>query len=262
MSIGTNDLTQYTMAADRLLGSVASYQDPWHPAVLRMIKSIGDAGRALGKPVGICGEAAADPLLAVVLVGLGATDLSMTAAALADVRAELLRHTLAEASTWPLSPSTPPVRPTRARVVSAAALVALDSPRRTQSTSAVSAPLRAATLGRRVDASRSLERRRPLRLSPHDRLLDLLDRLGDLDAARARIRAVERRAAAPHALFVVEDVEAHLRRVVARVEDEAVRVHDRGRAEVLSVGPEDRAATTCTQRTGCTWSCRRSGRDR
>lgn len=97
VSVGTNDLTQYTMAADRLLGSVASYQDPWHPAVLRMIKSIGDAGTALGKPVGICGEAAADPLLAVVLVGLGATDLSMTAAALADVRAELLRHTLPEA---------------------------------------------------------------------------------------------------------------------------------------------------------------------
>ena len=97
VSIGTNDLTQYTMAADRLLGSVASYQDPWHPAVLRMIKSIGDAGTAAGKPVGVCGEAAADPLLAVVLVGLGATDLSMTASALADVRAELLRHTLAEA---------------------------------------------------------------------------------------------------------------------------------------------------------------------
>lgn len=97
VSIGTNDLTQYTMAADRLLGTVASYQDPWHPAVLRMIKSIGDAGTGLGKPVGICGEAAADPLLAVVLVGLGATDLSMTAAALADVRAELLRHTLADA---------------------------------------------------------------------------------------------------------------------------------------------------------------------
>jgi phosphotransferase system enzyme I (PtsI) len=97
VSIGTNDLTQYTMAADRLLGSVASYQDPWHPAVLRMIKSIGDAGSALGKPVGVCGESAADPMLAVVLVGLGATDLSMTAAALADVRAELLRHTIAEA---------------------------------------------------------------------------------------------------------------------------------------------------------------------
>lgn len=97
VSIGTNDLTQYTMAADRMLGSVAGYQDPWHPAVLRLVKLIGDAGRASGKPVGVCGEAAADPLLAVVLVGLGATSLSMTPAALADVRAELLRHTLPDA---------------------------------------------------------------------------------------------------------------------------------------------------------------------
>lgn len=99
VSIGTNDLTQYTMAADRMLGTVASYQDPWHPAVLRLVKMLGDAGKASGTPVGVCGEAAADPLLAVVLVGLGVTSLSMTPAALADVRAELVRHTRAEAET-------------------------------------------------------------------------------------------------------------------------------------------------------------------
>ena len=97
VSIGTNDLTQYTLAADRMLGSVASYQDPWHPAVLRLVKLLGDAGAAAGKPVGICGEAAADPQLAVVLVGLGATTLSMTPAALADVRAELSGVTLEQA---------------------------------------------------------------------------------------------------------------------------------------------------------------------
>ncbi|GAA2003717.1 phosphoenolpyruvate--protein phosphotransferase [Microbacterium ulmi] len=96
-SIGTNDLTQYTLAADRLLGSVASFQDPWHPAVLRLIREVGDAGRVNGKPVGICGEAAADPLLAVVLVGLGATSLSMAPTALADVRASLLEYTLDDA---------------------------------------------------------------------------------------------------------------------------------------------------------------------
>jgi phosphotransferase system enzyme I (PtsI) len=96
-SIGTNDLTQYTLAADRLLGSVASFQDPWHPAVLRLVGEVGRAGAALGKPVGICGEAAADPSLAVVLVGLGATTLSMSPAALADVRAELSRFTLEQA---------------------------------------------------------------------------------------------------------------------------------------------------------------------
>jgi len=97
VSIGTNDLTQYTMAADRMLGSVASYQDPWHPAVLRLVKMLGDAGAAAGMPVGVCGEAAADPQLAVVLVGLGVTTLSMTPAALADVRAELATVTLEDA---------------------------------------------------------------------------------------------------------------------------------------------------------------------
>lgn len=97
VSIGTNDLTQYTLAADRLLGSLSSYQDPWHPAVLRLIKMLGDAGAAAGKPVGVCGEGAADPNLAIVLVGLGATSLSMAPAALADVRAALLTVTLDEA---------------------------------------------------------------------------------------------------------------------------------------------------------------------
>ncbi|WP_136035778.1 phosphoenolpyruvate--protein phosphotransferase, partial [Microbacterium sp. K35] len=96
-SIGTNDLTQYTMAADRLLGSVASFQDPWHPAVLRLVREVGAAGARLGKPVGICGEAAADPLLAVVLVGLGATSLSMAPSALADVRRALSERTASDA---------------------------------------------------------------------------------------------------------------------------------------------------------------------
>nr|WP_082478059.1 phosphoenolpyruvate--protein phosphotransferase [Microbacterium sp. Leaf320] len=96
-SIGTNDLTQYTMAADRMLGSVAAFQDPWHPAVLRLVREVGAAGARLGKPVGICGEAAADPMLAVVLVGLGATSLSMAPSALADVRQMLSTRTLDEA---------------------------------------------------------------------------------------------------------------------------------------------------------------------
>lgn len=97
VSIGTNDLTQYTLAADRMLGSVGSYQDPWHPAVLRLIAQLGAAGAAAQRPVGVCGEAAADPNLAIVLVGLGVTTLSMTPAALADVRAALLTVTLDEA---------------------------------------------------------------------------------------------------------------------------------------------------------------------
>jgi len=97
VSIGTNDLTQYTMAADRTLGSVSNYQTAWHPAVLRMIKLIADAGNKYGMPVGVCGEAAADPDLAVVLTGIGVNSLSMTPVALDDVRAQLAEVTFEEA---------------------------------------------------------------------------------------------------------------------------------------------------------------------
>ncbi|MGH8828720.1 MAG: putative PEP-binding protein, partial [Jiangellaceae bacterium] len=89
-SIGTNDLTQYTMAADRLLGSLAALNDPWQPAVLRLIQLTGAAGARAGRPIGVCGEAAADPALAVVLVGLGVGSLSMTPRAIPDV-ADVLR---------------------------------------------------------------------------------------------------------------------------------------------------------------------------
>jgi phosphotransferase system enzyme I (PtsI) len=97
VSIGTNDLTQFTMAADRELGVVSSYQDPWHPAVLRLAERLAVAAADAGKPVGICGEAASDPELAVVLVGLGAMTLSMAPVALAGVRAALAEVTLAQA---------------------------------------------------------------------------------------------------------------------------------------------------------------------
>ena len=92
-SVGTNDLTQYAMAADRMLGILSGYQDPWHPAVLKLVAETGKGGQTSGKPVGVCGEAAADPLLACVLVGLGIGSLSMTPAALADVRAALAART-------------------------------------------------------------------------------------------------------------------------------------------------------------------------
>lgn len=93
-SIGTNDLTQFTLAADRQLGVLARWQDPAHPAVLRLVALAGEAATALGKPLGVCGEAAADPRLACILVGLGVTSLSMTPAALVGVREELALHTL------------------------------------------------------------------------------------------------------------------------------------------------------------------------
>ncbi|MEO7374709.1 MAG: putative PEP-binding protein [Terrimesophilobacter sp.] len=97
ISVGTNDLTQYTLAADRQLGAMSSLQDPWHPAVLRLIQRIGAAGAATGTHISVCGEAAADPRLAVVLVGLGATTLSMAPNALAAVRGELEKFTLPQA---------------------------------------------------------------------------------------------------------------------------------------------------------------------
>ena len=93
MSIGTNDLTQYTMAADRMATDLAHLTDPWQPAVLQLIAITAEAGRQAHKPVGVCGEAAADPLLACVLVGMGVTSLSMAAAAVRPVGAQLARAT-------------------------------------------------------------------------------------------------------------------------------------------------------------------------
>jgi phosphotransferase system enzyme I (PtsI) len=94
LSIGTNDLTQYTMAADRMSAQLASLTDPWQPAVLALVKCAADAGARAGKPVGVCGEAAADPLLACVLIGLGITSLSAASAALPGVGAALAKVTV------------------------------------------------------------------------------------------------------------------------------------------------------------------------
>ncbi|WP_400159619.1 phosphoenolpyruvate--protein phosphotransferase [Arthrobacter sp. BPSS-3] len=98
-SLGTNDLTQYAMAADRQLGPLAGLNTPWQPAVLRLVGLTveGSIAEGHGKSVGVCGEAAADPALAVVLTGLGVTTLSMTARSIAAVAAVLKTVTLPEA---------------------------------------------------------------------------------------------------------------------------------------------------------------------
>ena len=96
LSIGTNDLAQYTMAADRMSAELATLTDPWQPAVLRLVSMTIQAGKAAGKPVGVCGEAAADPLLACVLTGMGVTSLSAAAAAVRGVGAKLASVTLKE----------------------------------------------------------------------------------------------------------------------------------------------------------------------
>ena len=85
LSIGTNDLTQYTMAADRMATDLAHLTDAWQPAVLQLIAITAEAGKQAGKPVGVCGEAAADPMLATALVGMGITSLSMALAAVRPV---------------------------------------------------------------------------------------------------------------------------------------------------------------------------------
>lgn len=89
VSIGTNDLTQYTMAADRMSASLAHLTDPWQPSVLRLIHTTCRAGAVTKTAVGVCGEAAADPLLGCVLAGLGVTSLSAAPPALAAVGAQL-----------------------------------------------------------------------------------------------------------------------------------------------------------------------------
>ena len=89
LSIGTNDLAQYTMAADRMSADLATLTDPWQPAVLLLVAMAVKAGTTVGKPVGVCGEAAADPLLACVLTGFGVTSLSAAAAAVQGVGAKL-----------------------------------------------------------------------------------------------------------------------------------------------------------------------------
>ncbi|OKH61145.1 hypothetical protein EB72_17520, partial [Mycobacterium sp. SWH-M1] len=94
LSIGTNDLAQYTMAADRMSADLATLTDPWQPAVVALVAMAVRAGAAAGKPVGVCGEAAADPLLACVLTGLGVTSLSAAAAAVQGVGAKLAQVTL------------------------------------------------------------------------------------------------------------------------------------------------------------------------
>ena len=85
-SFGTNDLTQYVMASDRLDSRLSDMTSTWHPAVLRVIQIAAQAAGALVKPIGVCGEAAANPYLAAVLLGLGVNSLSMAPSAISEVR--------------------------------------------------------------------------------------------------------------------------------------------------------------------------------
>lgn len=91
LSIGTNDLLQYLFAVDRLHGGVAHIADPCDPIVLQLVGQVIEAGHANDAWVGVCGEAASDPLIAAALVGLGADELSMTRVAIPEVKDALAR---------------------------------------------------------------------------------------------------------------------------------------------------------------------------
>jgi multiphosphoryl transfer protein len=95
LSIGTNDLCQYALAADRTNPRVAALADPFHPAVLRLIRQVVQATRSAGIHVGLCGEFAGDPLAIPLLVGLGLDELSMSAPAIPDVKAAITGCTMA-----------------------------------------------------------------------------------------------------------------------------------------------------------------------
>ncbi|MFL5725421.1 MAG: phosphoenolpyruvate--protein phosphotransferase [Chloroflexota bacterium] len=85
-SIGTNDLVQYTLAVDRTSASLAELATPLQPAVLRLIRSVTTAARAHDRHVAVCGEAAADPNAAALLVGLGVDELSVAPSSVAPIR--------------------------------------------------------------------------------------------------------------------------------------------------------------------------------
>lgn len=98
VSIGTNDLGQYLHAADRESAPLAILNDSWQPALLRAVQQIAKAGQINNCPVGVCGEAASDPTLALILIGLGISSLSCGASTLQDVAQALMAHSLQELS--------------------------------------------------------------------------------------------------------------------------------------------------------------------
>lgn len=108
-SIGTNDLIQYTMAADRMNERVSYLYQPYHPAILNLVNNVIEAAHAEEKWVGMCGEMAGDPIAIPILLGLGLDEFSMSATSILPARAqikELSKNTLATYKDQLLSMST------------------------------------------------------------------------------------------------------------------------------------------------------------
>lgn len=97
LSIGTNDLIQYTLACDRNNQRVKRWFDPHHPAVLRAVKQVADAAREAGKPVTLCGEMASEPINALLLLGLGIESFSLSAPYIPRVKEAIRRVSLEQA---------------------------------------------------------------------------------------------------------------------------------------------------------------------
>ena len=106
ISIGTNDLTQYTLAAERGNADVAALADPLDPAVLHLISEVANAATARAR-VAVCGEIAADPAAAALLIGLGVHELSMTPRAIPAVK-DAIRSMSANKSETTRRPRAPP----------------------------------------------------------------------------------------------------------------------------------------------------------
>jgi len=96
VSIGTNDLIQYTLAADRNNARVRQYYDPFHPAILHSIKRVADAAIKAGKKASVCGEMAADPLSALLLAGMGIREFSLSAPSIPIIKQTLRSHSIEE----------------------------------------------------------------------------------------------------------------------------------------------------------------------
>jgi phosphoenolpyruvate-protein phosphotransferase (PTS system enzyme I) len=91
VSVGTNDLIQYTLAIDRADETVAHLYDPWHPAVLNLLARVIAQAQVAGKAVSVCGEMAGDPEFTQLLIGMGLRSLSMHPAQIASIKQRVLR---------------------------------------------------------------------------------------------------------------------------------------------------------------------------